>query len=86
MVVIAMEAVIEKQTTPVAVITPKPPMKHRVCPCQIDAEPGFGRCGVKLAGAPSRLSTVGAMDLCVLCQDAVESGIPCRHCGKPATS
>lgn len=79
-----MEAVIERQDVTEREKTPPPSLKHRVCPCQVEADPGFGRCGVQLSGSPGRLSSVKAMDLCVLCQDAVESGIPCKFCGKRA--
>lgn len=81
---IAMEAVIEKQGVTDSVKTPPPNLKHRVCPCQGGAEPGFTRCGLERAGKPGSLSSVKLYDLCVVCQDLATSGVPCTFCGRVA--
>lgn len=83
MVVIAMEAVIERQD--VTVQAPTVPVKHLFCKCQRENPGGhrFALCGVELSGKgtswPSKL-----IDLCVLCQDQRLDLVPCKRCGEPS--
>lgn len=77
-----MEAVIERQDSPVIVRTPPPVMKHLYCPCQQDF-PGGKRlswCGVELAGVGGAVPK-NRIDLCIICQDIRETGAPCKYCG-----
>lgn len=63
-------------------VKPKPPLRHYVCNCQLDKDPGFARCGVKVAGKATSSHGIAAMDLCAMCSEMRWSGTPCQFCGE----
>lgn len=63
-------------------VKPKPPLRHYVCNCQIPADPGFARCGVKVAGSARSAAGIAPMDLCAICSELRWSYAPCQFCGE----